>query len=157
DALRAFDAVLLGGAATPGALLVRAYDAGVRVVTTYGMTETAGGCVYDGVPLAGARVRIGEGERVERAGPMLASGYRLRPGAPAFAGGWFRTDDLGRLHRDGSLEVLGRVDDVINTGGLKVSSSVVERVLGAQPGVAEVCVVGVPDAEWGQLVVAAVV
>lgn len=158
-ALRAFDAVLLGGAATPGALLVRAVEAGVRVVTTYGMTETAGGCVYDGVPLAGVGARIGAGERIELSGPMLASGYRLRPEetAAAFAGGWFRTDDLGRVHRDGSLEVLGRADDVINTGGLKVSSAVVEGVLAAQPGVAEVCVVGVPDAEWGQLVVAAVV
>ncbi len=158
-ALRSFDAVLLGGAATPGPLLVRAYDAGVRVVTTYGTTETAGGCVYDGVPLDGVGVRIGAGERIELSGPMLASGYRLRPAetAAAFAGGWFRTDDLGRVHRDGSLEVLGRADDVINTGGLKVSAAVVERVLGAQPGVAEVCVVGVPDAEWGQLVVAVVV
>jgi O-succinylbenzoic acid--CoA ligase len=157
SALRSFDAVLLGGAATPGPLLVRAFDAGVRVVTTYGMTETAGGCVYDGVPLSGVRVRIGAGERIELAGPMLASGYLGRPSDPAFAGGWFRTDDLGRVHRDGSLEVLGRADDVINTGGLKVSAAVVETVLAAQPGVAEVCVVGVPDAEWGQVVVAAVV
>ena len=158
-ALRGFDAVLLGGAATPGALLVRAVEAGVNVVTTYGMTETAGGCVYDGVPLAGVGVRIGAGERIELSGPMLASGYRLRPAetAAAFAGGWFRTDDLGRLHRDGSLEVLGRADDVINTGGLKVSAAVVERVLAAQHGVAEACVVGLPDREWGEVVAAAVV
>lgn len=158
-ALRQFNAVLLGGAATPGALLVRAIDAGVRVVTTYGMTETAGGCVYDGVPLAGVGVRIGAGERIELSGPMLAHGYRLRPveTAAAFAGGWFRTDDLGRLHRDGSLEVLGRADDVINTGGLKVSAAVVEGVLAAQRGVAEACVVGLPDREWGEVVAAAVV
>jgi o-succinylbenzoate---CoA ligase len=158
-ALRGFDAVLLGGAATPGALLVRAFDAGVTVVTTYGMTETAGGCVYDGVPLTGVGVRIGVGERIELSGPMLASGYRLRPEetAATFAGGWFRTDDLGRLHRDGSLEVLGRADDVINTGGLKVSAAVVERVLTAQHGVVEACVVGLPDREWGQVIAAAVV
>jgi O-succinylbenzoic acid--CoA ligase len=158
-ALRGFDAVLLGGAATPGALLVRAVEAGVNVVTTYGMTETAGGCVYDGVPLAGVGVRIGEGERIELSGPMLAHGYRRRPAetAAAFAGGWFRTDDLGRVHRDGSLEVLGRADDVINTGGLKVSAAVVERVLTAQHGVAEACVVGLPDREWGQVIAAAVV
>jgi O-succinylbenzoic acid--CoA ligase len=155
-ALRAFDAVLLGGAATPGPLLVRAIDAGVRVVTTYGMTETAGGCVYDGVPLAGVRVRIGAGERIELAGPMLARGYRSGPSA-AFAGGWFRTEDLGRLHRDGSLEVLGRADDVINTGGLKVAAGAVERALGSVYGVAEVCVVGLPDPEWGELVAALVV
>jgi o-succinylbenzoate---CoA ligase len=158
-ALRAFDAVLLGGAATPGALLVRAIEAGVNVVTTYGMTETAGGCVYDGVPLAGVRVRIGSGERIELSGPMLAHGYRMRvpETEAAFAGGWFRTDDLGRLHRDGSLEVLGRADDVINTGGLKVSAAVVEGVLAAQHGVAEACVVGLPDREWGHVVAAAVV
>jgi O-succinylbenzoic acid--CoA ligase len=155
-ALRAFDAVLLGGAATPGPLLVRAVDAGVRVVTTYGMTETAGGCVYDGVPLSGVRVRIGAGERIELSGPMLASGYRRR-GSAAFAGGWFRTEDLGRLHRDGSLEVLGRADDVINTGGLKVAAGAVERVLGSVYGVAEACVVGLPDPEWGELVAALVV
>jgi O-succinylbenzoic acid--CoA ligase len=158
-ALRGFDAVLLGGAATPAALLVRSIEAGVNVVTTYGMTETAGGCVYDGVPLSGVGVRIGAGERIELSGPMLAHGYRLRPAETeaVFAGGWFRTDDLGRLHRDGSLEVLGRADDVINTGGLKVSAAVVEGVLAAQHGVAEACVVGLPDREWGHVVAAAVV
>ncbi|HEV2783552.1 MAG TPA: o-succinylbenzoate--CoA ligase [Actinophytocola sp.] len=158
-ALRGFAGVLVGGAAAPGALLDRARDAGIRVVATYGMTETAGGCVYDGVPLAGVRVRIAAGGLIELAGPMLASGYRLRPQetAAAFAGGWFRTGDLGRLRPDGSLEVLGRADDVINTGGVKVAAAAVERVLAAQPGVAEVCVVGLPDPEWGQRIAAAVV
>ena len=158
-ALKSFDAVLVGGAATPDSLLARAIDAGVRVVTTYGMTETAGGCVYDGVPLNGVAVRIGDGGMIELAGPMLASGYRLRPQetARAFAGGWFRTGDLGRLGADGRLEVLGRADDVINTGGLKVAAAAVERVLAAQPGVALAGVAGVPDPEWGQRIVAAVV
>ena len=157
-ALRGFDAVLLGGAATPAPLLARARDAGVRVVTTYGMSETAGGCVYDGVPLDGVRVRIAGGV-VELGGPVLAHGYRLDPAATAraFAGGWFRTTDLGVLGAGGVLEVLGRADFVINTGGVKVAPAAVEAVLTAQPGVAEACVVDLPSAEWGQLVAAAVV
>ena len=157
-ALRGFDAVLLGGAATPAPLLARARAAGVRVVTTYGMSETAGGCVYDGVPLDGVRVRIAGGV-VELGGPVLAHGYRLDPAATAaaFAGGWFRTTDLGVIHPGGVLEVLGRADFVINTGGVKVAPAAVEAVLSAQAGVAQACVVDLPSAEWGQVVAAAVV
>ena len=155
-ALRAFDAVLLGGAATPEPLLARARDVGVRVRTTYGMSETAGGCVYDGRPLPGVRVRIGATGLIELAGPTLASGYRLRPRDPAFAGGWFHTADLGELS-DGTLRVLGRADDMINTGGVKVAAAAVERILAAQPGVVEACVVGLPDPEWGSIVAAGVV
>jgi o-succinylbenzoate---CoA ligase len=157
DALRSFDAVLLGGAATPAPLLDRARAAGVAVRTTYGMSETAGGCVYDGRPLDGMRVRVVDGV-IELAGPVLASGYRLDPAgtAAAFADGWFRTTDLGMLD-DGTLSVLGRADFMINTGGVKVAPAAVEAVLAAQPGVAEVCVVDLPDEEWGQLVAAAVV
>jgi O-succinylbenzoic acid--CoA ligase len=158
DALRSLDAVLLGGAATQAPLLERARAAGVRVVTTYGMSETSGGCVYDGLPLDGVRVRLVDGV-IQLAGPVLASGYRRDPAgtAAAFADGWFRTTDLGVLDVDGSLTVLGRADFMINTGGVKVAPAAVEAVLAAQPGVAEVCVVGLPDEEWGQLVAAAVV
>ncbi|MPZ83912.1 MAG: AMP-binding protein [Actinophytocola sp.] len=158
EALRSFGAVLLGGAATPAPLLERARAAGVRVVTTYGMSETAGGCVYDGFPLDGVGVRLSAGV-VELSGPMLASGYRLAPAATAasFVDGWFRTTDLGALRPDGSLEILGRADFVINTGGVKVAPSAVEAVLTAQPGVAEACVVDLPSVEWGQLVAAAIV
>jgi o-succinylbenzoate---CoA ligase len=158
DVLRRFDAVLLGGAATPAPLLDRARAAGIRVVTTYGMTETAGGCVYDRRPLDGVGVRVVDGV-VELSGPTLAHGYRLdqEATAAAFAGGWFRTGDLGTLHADGTLQVHGRADGVINTGGVKVAPAAVEGVLTAHPGVAEVCVVDLPDDEWGQLVAAAVV
>ncbi|WNV75001.1 o-succinylbenzoate--CoA ligase [Geodermatophilus sp. DSM 44513] len=155
-ALRAFDAVLVGGAATDPGLLARARGEDVAVVTTYGMTETAGGCVYDGVPLDGVGVRVTEG--VELAGPTLALGYRLDPGgtAAAFADGWFRTRDAGSLE-DGRLTVHGRLDDVVVTGGVNVAPQAVEGVLREHPDVADAVVFGRPDDEWGQRVVAAVV
>ncbi|GAA5122670.1 o-succinylbenzoate--CoA ligase [Pseudonocardia adelaidensis] len=158
DALRGYAAVLVGGAALAPRLHERALAEGVAVVTTYGMSETAGGCVYDGVPLDGVRVELEDGGRIRLGGPTLADGYLGDPGLTeaAFAGGWFRTSDLGRW-RDGRLEVLGRADDVIVTGGENVAPAAVERVLVAQDGVAAACVVGVPDAEWGSVVAAAVV
>ncbi|MGY1590350.1 o-succinylbenzoate--CoA ligase [Geodermatophilus sp. SYSU D00708] len=158
DALRAFDAVLVGGAATDPALLGRAREAGVAVATTYGMTETAGGCVYDGEPLAGVGVRVGEGG-VELSGPVLALGYRLDPEgtAAAFADGWFRTRDAGTLGTDGRLTVHGRLDDVVVTGGVNVAPQAVEGALREHPDVADAVVFGRPDPEWGQRVVAAVV
>ncbi len=151
-AVRQFDGVLIGGAATPPALLDRSRRLGVRVVTTYGMSETSGGCVYDGLPLDGVRVRLVDG-RIEVGGPVLALGYR---GGEPF-GEWFRTGDLGRIRADGTLEVLGRADDVIITGGENIAPTRVERALTAQPGVREACVVGLADPEWGQVVAAAVV
>jgi O-succinylbenzoic acid--CoA ligase len=159
-ALREFDAVLVGGAAVPTALLSEARRAGVRVVTTYGMSETAGGCVYDGTPLDGVQVRLDPADgRISLAGPILASGYLGDPEltAASFSGGWFHTSDLGRLTQDGRLRVLGRADDVIITGGEKVHPAAIERVLTAQPGVRAACVVGLTDPEWGQVVAAAVV
>ncbi len=163
--LAGFDAVLLGGAATPDCLLQRARAAGVRVVTTYGMTETAGGCVYDGWPLDGLEIRLnlaGAGDdsgTIELAGPMLATGYLEDPErtAVAFRDGWFQTSDLGRRDGQGRLQVLGRADDVIITGGLNVAPSEVEAVLTGLPGVAAACVVGLPDPEWGQRVTAVVI
>ncbi|GAA2329800.1 o-succinylbenzoate--CoA ligase [Saccharopolyspora halophila] len=158
-ALAQFDAVLLGGAATPPALLQRARAAGVRVTTTYGMSETAGGCVYDGSPLDITEVRIdarGETGPILLAGPMRARGYRHRPNAEAFEGRWFRTGDLGRI-REGELELLGRADDMIITGGVNIAPLPVERVLSEQAGVRESCVLGIEDPEWGQVVVAAIV
>lgn len=166
-ALARLDAVLVGGAAAPPALLRRAREAGIAVVTTYGMTETGGGCVYDGVPLDGVDVAEVDG-LIEIAGPTLALGYAgdngaLLPG-PADAGSflerggrrWFRTADLGRV-TEGRVEVLGRADDVIITGGVNVHPAAVERALAGLPGVDQVVVVGVPDLEWGSLVTAVVV
>jgi O-succinylbenzoic acid--CoA ligase len=157
-ALAAFDAVLVGGAATDAALLQQARDAGVAVRTTYGMSETAGGCVYDGVPLTGVDVRVDD-DGVRLAGPVLAQGYRLDPAgtAAAFAGGWFRTRDAGTLSPDGRLTVHGRLDDVLISGGVNVSPQAVEAALREHPSVADAVVAGRPDPEWGQRVVAAVV
>jgi len=161
-ALLTYDAVLLGGAATPPALLERARSASARVVTTYGMSETCGGCVYDGSALDGVRVRLGADGTVLLAGPVLARGYLGRPDLDraTFTRDegvrWLRTNDLGRLE-GGLLTVVGRADDVLVTGGVKVAPAGVERVVAGLDGVGEVCVVGVPDPEWGQAVVAVVV
>ncbi|MBV8995388.1 MAG: AMP-binding protein [Pseudonocardiales bacterium] len=159
EPLAGFDAVLLGGAAAPEQLLRRARAAGLPVMTTYGMTETAGGCVYDGWPLDGTQVRLDGDGSIELAGPTLATGYLDDPKATAqaFRDGWCRTCDLGRLDAQGRLQVLGRADDVIVTGGLNVAPADVEAVLTGLPGVAAACVVGVPDPEWGERVTAAVI
>ncbi len=157
EALASFDAVLVGGAATDAPLLDAARAAGVRVRTTYGMSETAGGCVYDGRPLDGVAVRVAEG--VELSGPVLAHGYRRDPAATAeaFVDSWFVTRDAGSLTPDGLLAVHGRLDDVVVTGGVNVSPQAVEAALRAHPSVADAVVVGLPDPEWGQRVVAVVV
>ncbi|GII03393.1 AMP-binding protein [Planobispora takensis] len=156
--LSLFRTILLGGAAAPADLLARARAAGARIVTTYGMSETCGGCVYDGRPLRGVDLKIGDDGRIRVAGPVLFSGYRLRPDLTAAAteGGWFVTSDLGTLD-GGGLGVLGRADDVINTGGEKVVAAAVAAVVSAYPSIADAVVVGRPDPEWGERVVAVVV
>jgi o-succinylbenzoate---CoA ligase len=158
DALRSYDAVLLGGAAPPPGLVAEATTAGVRVIVTYGMSETCGGCVYDGVPLDGVTVDLADDDRIRIGGPVLATRYRLRPRLTraAFRDGRFRTGDVGRLD-DGHLTVLGRADDMLVTGGEKVAPAAVEAALGEHPAVAEAAVTGVADPEWGQRVVAVVV
>ncbi len=174
-ALAGFSSVLLGGAAAPAGLLAAARAARVPVVTTYGMTETCGGCVYDGVPLDGVRVEIRDDERIWIAGPVLFSGY-LQGGSggmgppgrniggvtggvapPVTSTAWFRTGDLGRLDASGRLTVRGRADDVINTGGHMVIPGEVAAALHTCPGVSDVAVVGHPDPEWGERVIAVVV
>jgi O-succinylbenzoic acid--CoA ligase len=156
-ALTRIDTVLLGGGPAPESLLSRAREKGIRVVTTYGMSETCGGCVYDGRPLDGVRVAIGTAGTVSLSGPMVFSGYRLRPDltAQVLAGDLFRTSDRGRWS-DGRLEVLGRLDDVVISGGLNIDLGAVERAAlpWAERRAGTVAVVGVPDAEWGTAVVA---
>lgn len=158
-ALTQFDAVLVGGSATPPDLVAQAREEGARIVLTYGMSETAGGCVYDGVPLTDVCVALDAG-RVLVAGPMLANGYLGAPASEAFRQvgrrRWFRTDDIGHLEH-GRLAIDGRDDDVLLTGGLKVWPGEVERLLAPLlPGGIDVVVLGVPDPEWGTAVVAAI-
>ena len=144
----AFRRILLGGSAPPA-------DLPANVVTTYGLTETGSGLVYDGRPLAGAEVRIEAGEILVR-GPMLFRGYRdgTDPRDPE---GWLATGDAGQIGADGRLAVFGRLGDLIITGGENVWPSAVEETLLRHPSVAEAAVTGVEDPEWGERVVAYVV
>ena len=165
DALRTFDAVLVGGAAMPPRLRARAERARVHLVATYGMSETAGGCVYDGRPLPRTEVEIDEEGRILLGGPTIAHGYLGLPDLTAASFWtdddgirWFRTDDVGRVDDHGALHVDGRVDDLITTGGLKGARRLGEEaILEHGPGIREVVVVGSPDHEWGACVSALVV
>jgi O-succinylbenzoic acid--CoA ligase len=159
SALAGFATVLVGGAAVPADLRARAADAGVQVVTTYGMSETCGGCVYDGHPLDGVAVAIGPEGRIRLAGPVLFDGYDGRTDltAQVLRDGWFHTQDLGRLDDDGRLQVLGRVDEVVLSGGVNVPGPAVAARLREHPAVEAVEVVGAADDEWGQRVVACLV
>jgi O-succinylbenzoic acid--CoA ligase len=160
-ALGSFEAILVGGQALPAALRDRAAAHGARIVRTYGSSETAGGCVYDGVPLDGVRVAPVGGE-LRIAGPTLADGYLGDPALTerAFvrdADGtrWYRTGDAGSVE-DGLVRVTGRIDNVIVSGGINVSLDRVERVVRETPGLEGAVVVPVPDERWGQASVIAV-
>jgi o-succinylbenzoate---CoA ligase len=157
-ALAGFSSVLVGGAAAGAAVLDRARAAGVNAVTTYGMSETCGGCVYDGVPLDGVRVRADDEGRLRISGPVLMNRYfgRADLTATSLVDGEFVTSDLGRVD-GGRVVIRGRADDVINTGGHKVIPGEVAAALSDCPGVREVVVVGRPDPEWGERVTAVVV
>ena len=199
-ALARLDAVLIGGAAADAQLLAQAKAAGIKVVTTYGMSETCGGCVYDGQPLPGVSMDVDQVTgAIWLSGPMLATGYlgdeeltrrcfvsRPQagvgasgvggtasaaesaeagvggPGAGSDAGAgeparrWFITSDRGHIV-DGRLQVLGRLDDVIISGGIKVEPGPIEALLALNPLVSECAVVGLPDPTWGQAVTAVVV
>ncbi|ASU79008.1 hypothetical protein CDG81_12720 [Actinopolyspora erythraea] len=149
-----FDGVLIGGAPLDAATAERARQV-AQIRTTYGMTETCGGCVYDGTPLRDVRIRILDGE-IHLGGPVLAEGYLGDDQRDAAfytdsEGRWFRTADRGRIV-DGRLRVDGRLDDMINTGGVKVPPRAVDDCIEGLPGVAESCTFGLPDPEWGEVV-----
>jgi o-succinylbenzoate---CoA ligase len=158
-ALRTAHTILLGGGPIDPGLRARAAGEGLRVVATYGSAETAGGCVYDGMPLDGVAVAIGTEGRIRIAGPTLFDGYDGDPEltASVLVDGWFLTSDAGRLDDDGRLTVLGRVDDMVVSGGVNVPAPAVAARLRRHPEVADAEVLGVPDPEWGQRVVAFVV
>lgn len=155
-------AVLVGAAATPGDLIARAREAGIAIIPTYGMTETTGGCVYDGVPLPGVRIDLAPDGRIDVVGAQVAAGYRGLPGATAgsFDGTGtdrrFRTSDSGEW-RDGRLHVLGRTDDVVTVHGVNVALGAVEALVRSELGVRDAAVIAVPDERRGHRVVAYVV
>lgn len=186
EALGSFTGILLGGAPTSADLLAAASALGLNTVTTYGSAETAGGCVYSGSVLPGVRVELvpeegmpavpdtgGKPAQVGRiwiSGEHLASGYigdAARTAEHFFTAAngtrWYRTDDYGLLAPDSNkncseqrLQVLGRSDDVLISGGVKISARAVATVLEEHPAVREACVIGLPDARWGTAIAAAV-
>ena len=186
EALGSFTGILLGGAPASADLLAAATALGLNTVTTYGSAETAGGCVYSGSVLPGVRVELvpeegmpavpdtgGKPAQVGRiwiSGEHLASGYigdAARTAEHFFTAAngtrWYRTDDYGLLAPDSNkncseqrLQVLGRSDDVLISGGVKISARAVATVLEEHPAVREACVIGLPDARWGTAIAAAV-
>ena len=143
-----FRRVVVGGSRSPAELPD-------NVTTTYGMTETGSGVVYDGVPLAGVEVRVDTEGEIHLRCPMLARCYR--DGPIPVVDGWYATGDLGEIESDGRLVVHGRRDELIITGGENVFPTAVEVAVAGHPGVSEVAVAGVPDLEWGERVVAWIV
>jgi O-succinylbenzoic acid--CoA ligase len=154
DTLAGLSGLLVGGQATPATLLDRAAALGIRVVRSYGSSETAGGCLYDGVPFPGVEPRVSEGELL-LAGPVLAEGYLGEPDRTAAAfpetGGrrWYRTGDTAEL-ADGVVRVTGRADNVVISGGVNISLDRVQAVVRSVPGLAEAVIVAVPDERFGQ-------
>ena len=155
--LRRFQGILVGGQALPAELAERARALDLRVVATYGASETAGGCVYNGTPIGNTEVRAVDGQ-LEIAGPVLAEGYLGDPVQSAerflcvHGERWYRTGDLGAVDAaTGRVSVLGRADNVIISGGEKVSLDAVERVVRSLPGLDEAVVLGRPDPQWGQV------
>jgi O-succinylbenzoic acid--CoA ligase len=159
EVLAAIDTVLIGGGPIDPALRARADGAGITLVATYGMAETCGGCVYDGLPLDGVGLALAEDGRVRLTGPMLFEGYLDDPVATdeVLVDGWFVSGDAGRLDEDGRLQVVGRVDDMVVSGGVNVPAAAVAARLREHPRVEAAEVVGVADEEWGNRVVAVVV
>ncbi|RKW71354.1 AMP-binding protein [Galactobacter caseinivorans] len=163
SALLEYSAILVGGGRAPDATRAAAREAGLAVVLTYGSAETCGGCVYDGAALPGVSVRSVDG-RLRLGGPMVAAGYLGDPErtaehfvTDADAVRWYITDDLGQVSEDGTVSVSGRTDDVINTGGVKVSAQEVQRVIESVDGVQEAFVAGVAHRDWVETVAVALV
>jgi o-succinylbenzoate---CoA ligase len=158
--LHEYRRVVVGGAPMAPALRRRAETAGVPVVNAYGLSETWGGFVLDGIPIPGAEVDVGSDAEIRVRGPMILRGYRFDPGATdaAFeADGWFRTGDVGDWGEDRRLRLVDRRRDLVITGGVNVSPTAVETVLAEHPDIVDVCVAGAPDPHWGERVVAFVV
>lgn len=156
--LTGLDALLIGGAAIAPDLLATARREGINIVRTYGMSETCGGCVYDGVPLDGVRIRIDDDRQIHLGGPILFDRYADPIATVAVLNdGWFATADLGEFDPVGRLRVLGRADDVVISGGINIALPAVTAALRGSAGVTDALAISIDDAEWGQRVVGCVV
>lgn len=160
-AVAGLDAILIGGQALPQTVAARARALGYRIIRTYGSSETATGCVYDGRPVGHTRLRTVDGV-LEISGPTLAEGYLGDQDATAAAFHveegvrWFRTGDRAEIAADGALRILGRADNVLISGGIKVSLDRVEAVVRELRGFAGAVVVGAPSEQWGEVPVVVV-
>lgn len=161
-ALASLDAVLVGGAGADPLLIDRARHAKINIHTSYGMTETCGGCVYDGFALPGTSIRAFDfqgSNRIAIAGPQLMTRY-LDGESPFIEEGgqrWLISGDTGNVLASGRVEIHGRADDVITSGGLSISPAPVRAATLSAPGVTDAWIVGVPDDKWGQIVTALVI
>jgi O-succinylbenzoic acid--CoA ligase len=158
--LHEFRRIVVGGAPTPPELRARAEAAGAPIVDAYGLSETWGGIVLNGDPVPGAEVKLSADAEVLVRGPMVMRGYRNAPQETASAftsDGWFKTADVGAWDDHSRLHVIDRMRDIVITGGVNVSPTAVEFALAAHPLIADVCIVGTADPEWGERVVAFVV
>ncbi len=154
--LQSTSAVLVGGAALAPALRAQAKAAGINIVETYGMTETCGGCVYEGQALSGVEFAINERGVIEIRGSVLASDYLNSSELFHLEHGWFTTNDLGEIN-DGKLRVLGRADDVIISGGENLSLTAIEATLSIRFPDLECAAFAVNDLQWGQALHIAIV
>lgn len=157
DHLKNCKAVLVGGAALPNEIRKRANDLGITIVSTYGMTETSGGCVYDGVPLDSVEVGITSTGAIKIKGPILASTYLSDSIGwnAALNDGWFVTNDHGTFD-SGRLIVQGRIDDIIISGGEKISLTTIETALSSRFSESEFAAFAIPDPEWGNALYVAI-
>lgn len=156
--LQELDCILVGGGPVDPMVMAQVRSWGVGVHATYGASETVGGCIYDGRPLPGVELGLTDDGRIKIAGPMLFDGYLDDEvlTAETLVDGWFITSDLGEIREDGRLRVLGRADDMVISGGVKVAAPAVARRLREHPDVHAAEVVGVRDLEWGERVVAVI-
>ena len=154
--LQSAQAVLVGGAALSPALSQQAIDAGINVVETYGMTETSGGCIYNGKAIEGVEYSLNEKSLVQIRGSVMSETYLNAPELYTLSDGWFITNDLGEI-KDGKLHILGRADDVIISGGENVSLTAIEATLSIRYPEIEFAAFGVNDIQWGHALHLAVV
>ena len=154
--LQSAKTVLVGGASLSPTLRAQAEAEQIHIVETYGMTETCGGCVYNGQPLRGVEVRINEIGVIEIRGEVLATHYLGSSNLFRLNDGWFTTNDLGEIV-NGTLRILGRSDDVIITGGENLSLTAIEAVLSIRFPELECAAFSINDPQWGQALHLAIV